>query len=137
MPLAYWLSRLSPDQCDHNLHKTTAFNPVGVSRLSVSRCASPLDSRYADTEVRTTPVLHYLPLWPTRLSRRDIADRDSNVWEFLTSGNSDARLLWISRHTSSTMDGSELIGISRIAIPSDKISLLSQTHSPMLDFFGS
>jgi hypothetical protein len=91
-----------------------------------------------------TPVLHYLPRWPTRLSRRDIVDHDSNVWEFLTSGNSDAPNFDSSGSIdtcSPSIDGPAApIGISRFAISkgvnptSTEFPDISMNQTPMDGF---
>jgi hypothetical protein len=87
-------------KCARHLSSTVAHTPVTNREIAYRDIAIPIALVHRTLQVlnpeMVTPVLHYLPLWPTRLSRRDIADCDSNVWEFLTSRKlrfSDARLL--------------------------------------------
>ena len=58
--LAYWMSRLSPGQYDHNIHKTTVLILVGVWRLSMSWRTSPLGSGCAFT-LASPPWLYHGP----------------------------------------------------------------------------
>jgi hypothetical protein len=85
---------MSIRKCARHLSSTVTHTPVTNQEITYRDIAIPTALVHGTLQVlnsdMVTPVLHYLSLWPTGLSRRDIADRDSNVWEFLTSGNSDA-----------------------------------------------
>jgi hypothetical protein len=64
---------------------TLPVTSIGISEFAGSRILMPKDSglTFSRSPMTMPPVLHYLLLWPTRLSRRDIAFRDSELQEFL------------------------------------------------------
>jgi hypothetical protein len=108
-------------RCTRKLSFPPPITSIGISKFVGSRILMSMDSGLSFS--RSSILRHLFSTNagcdPTQLSHRNIAFRDSELQEYYVLENPDSptpNFLGSSDMHPQTMDGSELVGISRLAI---------------------